>query len=123
MWPDGKTIVPDKGSIFTIDGPGEDAAWSTTRATLTPRAGTFKIDAVSGHYVVFAPPDFIQCPMRAEFEGLDDAVVLSFKVKAEHIYLNVIPLPKLIEWVPPAKATDEVSETGLISVYKLRRAS
>lgn len=118
MWPDAKFLVPDKGSMFNFAGTEEDPTWWTTRLSLVNIGNAFPA-SIPGHYIVTDNVEHVQAPFRVELKDLDDAIILSFKVVSSNVYLQGITVPKLLEWRPPPKATDEVCEAGLLTLWKL----
>ena len=79
---------------------------------------------VLGHYFVFLPEGekvtiSTGAPMRANFAEAEDAVIFALKQCGTNQYLYGITIPKLIEWTPPARAGEMLSEEGLLQTWKV----
>ena len=122
---EGRELIVNKSSLIGTIGVEAEPTVKFLQIASVMSKDTF-FAGVPGHYFVFAPPLHVCTsvhisdgqPMRAYFKEAGDAVIVAFKLSPSNVYLYGITVEKLIEWKPPAKATDSIVEEGLLQSWK-----
>ena len=122
---EGRELIVNKSSLIGTIGVEAEPTVKFLQIASVMSKDTFYA-GVPGHYFVFAPPLHVCTsvhisdgqPMRAYFKEAGDAVIVAFKLSPSNVYLYGITVEKLIEWKPPAKATDSIVEEGLLQTWK-----
>ena len=117
----GRLLIGNKASLVGTIGVEEEPSVKVLQVASVVANNTYKVDGVLGHYLVFGK-DSVEfsdgTPMRAKFGEAEDAVIFSFKLNGRVTYLYGITVPALIQWKPPAKATDLIDESHLLQSWK-----
>ena len=121
---EGRELIVNKNSIIGTIGVEADPTVKFLQIASVMSKDTFYA-GVPGHHFVFgntadAWPVHISDgqPMRAYFKEAGDAVIVAFKLSPANVYLYGVTIEKLIDWKPPAKATDSIVEEGLLQTWK-----
>lgn len=116
----GRFLICNKATPVGLIGMTDEPTIKLLQVASTIASHTYGIEGVLGSYIVFGEEPMISLgePMRANFKEAGDAVVFCFKQGGAIVYLYGITVENLIGWVPPTKATELISEDGLLQSWK-----